>query len=158
MKLPTTAVALICAAIAFPSAAMAHHRIDQSQPDIEPDRSAITEDAMTVRELNMMLMATSLRCRAGRFDFRREYEEFSRYNLKHLNSASDQVRREMSTRFGETNAARAMERFDADMANRYGSGHPSMNCAKLRDTAIHLAQPHDALTLVNIAWGLLYPE
>lgn len=142
MKLPTTAAALACAVLALPTGAVANDDM---------------ADAQTVRELNMMLMATSLRCRMTPFDFRAEYEAFSRYNLQHLNRAHEDLRRGLSARFGEDRGQRELEWFDADMANRYGSGHPAMNCAQLRDEMVWLAEPLDRETIVEVAWDLLYP-
>lgn len=142
MKLPTTVAALVCAALALPAPAFAMQT---------------TEDAETVREFNMMLMATSLRCRTSGFDFRREYESFTRHNLHHLNRAHDEVKRSLVARFGEERSQRELERFDADMANRYGGGHPSLNCAQLRDWVVWLAEPMDEETIVDVAWELLYP-
>ena len=142
MKMPTMMAALICAALTLPTTAIANDD---------------TADAETVREFNLMLMATSLRCRTTRFDFRAEYEAFSRYNLHHLNRAHDVIRNGLTARLGQFQGQREFDRFDSDMANRYGGGHPWLNCAELRDVALWLAEPHDRATIIDVAWDLLYP-
>ena len=151
MKIPAiiASAALACAALSLPYSANASHGVrGQSVP-------ASLVDAEIVRELNLMLMATSLRCQQSRFDFRAQYEAFNHYNLNLLNSAYARMREDLIARYGEYRAQIELERKDADMANRYGGGHPWMNCAQLRDEALWLAEPLRQETLVEVAWALI---
>ena len=146
MKLPKLVAALTCAALTMPSIAFAHH--------LSPDGRDAAESAEAIRELNMMLMATSLRCRQTRFDFRSEYKAFTRFNLHHLNRAHADLLSNLTVRYGKTGGIRALDRKDSDLANRYGNGHPWLNCAELYDLAGWIAVPLDRTTLAEIAADL----
>jgi hypothetical protein len=112
------------------------------------------EDAFNIRELSMMLMATSLRCRTSYYDFRAEIEEFNRINLDLLNRASMELRRGLQQELGEQEGSREFDRIGTELANRYGGGHPSLDCAQLKDIAIELTVAFDHEQLADVAYWL----
>ncbi|UAB76917.1 S-adenosyl-L-homocysteine hydrolase [Erythrobacter sp. SCSIO 43205] len=116
------------------------------------------EDAHSLRSLDIMLMVTSLRCRTSAHDFQSDYHRFSAANLKHLNSASDRLKRSFRASYGESNPARALDRMGVKIANSYGDGHPWLSCAQLKEVTQTLAQNTDAQSLVANARYLLSAE
>jgi hypothetical protein len=93
-----------------------------------------------VRELGIMLMVTSLRCRTTADDFQQEYRDFSARHLSRLNTASRSMQRELEGRHGKRGAKRQLDRVSVQMANMYGQGHPFLNCRQLKRLAYDLAQ------------------
>lgn len=134
------AAAVLCVASLTPAAANANQQFDNAE---------------TIRTLDMMLMATSLRCRHGADDFRAEYAQFSRDNGQHINRANDQLRRSLSATYGTSEGDREWDRMGVRAANRFGNGHPTMDCHALKAAAGELAQVHTEASLLAAAWRLL---
>jgi hypothetical protein len=112
-------------------------------------------NAESIRTLDMMLMATSLRCRNGAYDFRPEYAEFSRFNMHLLNRANDNLRRNLSATYGARGGERELDRMSVRAANRFGNGHPTMDCEALKVVAGDLARAHTEASLLAVADRLL---
>lgn len=106
--------------------------------------------AEKLRRLDIMLMVTSLRCRAGADDFVPDYAQFTRSHMSELNDAAAQLR----VRFGE----RMLDRISTSMANQYGRGHPWLGCGELRMVARNLSQVRGTATLEEAADQLLSPR
>ncbi len=115
-------------------------------------------EAESIRKLDIMLMVTSLRCRTTEHDFQAEYRNFSRKNLAHLNRAGAKMRSNLSARYGQRGSKRALDRVSVQMANTYGNGHPWMDCAQLKQTAIQLSAVRDHKELSKAASMLLGPQ
>jgi len=113
------------------------------------------QGAEKIRRLDIMLMVTALRCRAGRDDFTADYARFTRQHMAMLNAANAELRGAMTARFGARAAERALDRSSTSMANDYGQGHPWLSCAELGQAARGLAQVQGRATLEEAADQLL---
>lgn len=113
------------------------------------------EAAEKLRRLDIMLMVTALRCRFGADNFQRDYEAFSARHLSTLNAAARQLTQALSARHGAQGAKRALDRLSTSMANGYGMGHPTMDCAQLKRAAQGLAYETESRNLVAAADVLL---
>lgn len=108
------------------------------------------QSAEQLRQLDIMLMVTQLHCRRGSHAFGAEYDRFSANHLPVMRAANRQLRRSYAA--GRSNRAqrRMMDTLSTSMANRYGLGHPWMECAELRELAGELAST-DSLTILLAA-------
>lgn len=98
------------------------------------------EKAQKLRQLDIMLMVTSLRCRFGADDFQADYQAFSKRHLSTLNAAARQLTTTLSAQYGARGAARALDRLSTRMANTYGMGHPRLDCAELKQITRRLTE------------------
>ena len=112
------------------------------------------DKAQKLRELDIMLMVTSLRCRFGADDFQADYRTFSARHLGTLNAAARQLSTALSARHGARGATRALDRLSTRMANAYGGGHPRLGCGELKQVTRRLAQQQSS-TLATAASELL---
>lgn len=108
-----------------------------------------------IRNLDIMLMVTSLRCRMGPDDFQSAYRSFSAAHLTALNASARRLEQGLVARFGAKGAKRALDRISVSMANEYGQGHPWLSCAQLRQVTGDLAQSRDPQALTLAANELL---
>ncbi len=106
-----------------------------------------TAEAAQLRRLDIMLMVTSLRCRLGADDFGPEYAAFTARHLATLNDAGRVLQ--------GGRGVRALDTISTTMANRYGTGHPWLDCAALRGVAGQLAAAPDRHHLLAAADELL---
>ena len=111
--------------------------------------------AEKLRRLDIMLMVTSLRCRATADNFMAEYGRFTTSHMTDLNQASAQLRADLVGRYGAGGSARALDRISTVMANAYGQGHPWLSCRELKKVTSDLAQVRGRDTLVEAAEQLL---
>ena len=139
-KRATALAAALSAALTIPTPALANQGISEAE---------------NIRRLDMMLMATSLRCRTTAHDFRAKYRTFSRFNMHHIKSANDRMRRNLTATYGKRGGERELDRRSVRMANRYGNGHPHMDCRALKEVAGDLARAHSQASLADAALGLL---
>lgn len=114
-----------------------------------------TGGAEKLRRLDIMLMVTSLRCRATSDNFMAEYQNFTANHLPELNQASDELRHDLANQYGAAGSARALDRISTVMANTYGQGHPWLSCHDLRNVARDLAEVRGRSTLEEAAEQLL---
>lgn len=117
--------------------------------------SPVSANAESIRSLNIMLMVTSLRCRAGAFDFRSEYDMFARAHQANLAEAHDTLARGLVATYGEDGSHRALDRIGVRIANRYGEGHPTLGCSDLKEATLQLAMSQDGANLSRMADRLL---
>jgi hypothetical protein len=115
-----------------------------------PSLSAMS-GAEKLRRLDIMLMVTGLRCRAGGDNFNAEYGRFTTRHMAALNRANAELRGEMAARFGAAGANRALDRLSTTMANTYGQGHPWLSCHELKEVAEGLAAVRGDDVLVEAA-------
>src|SRR5687768_4620483 len=113
------------------------------------------ESAEKIRRLDIMLMVTALRCRFGADGFQAEYDAFAARHLNTLNAAGQRLTQELSAQHGAQGAKRALDRLMTGMANSYGMGHPTMDCAALKHAAQGLAYETPSANLVAAADVLL---
>lgn len=114
--------------------------------------------AEKLRKLDIMLMVTALRCRHSADGFQADYYNFSAKHNKSLNSAAHEMQSSLEQQYGPAGAKRALDRLSVSMANHYGQGHPSMNCAQLKAATQQLAQDNDYASLVAAADRMLAPD
>lgn len=112
-------------------------------------------NAEKLRRLDIMLMVTGLRCRAGADNFQADYGRFTSAHIGELNGAASQLRAEYARRNGAAGADRALDRMSVSMANQYGQGHPWLNCAQLKMVARNLATAKGSAPLIAAADQLL---
>ena len=112
-------------------------------------------DAEKLRRLDIMLMVTGLRCRAGHDDFMADYGRFTTSQMGSLNGAERELRQEVFARYGMMDGQRALDRLETIMANEYGRGHPWLDCGELKQVTRNLAQVHGRATLEEAADQLL---
>jgi hypothetical protein len=112
-------------------------------------------DAAKLRQLDIMLMVTSLRCRFGGDNFQSDYARFSTNQNKTMQDAFKTLQADYVARIGAAGANKALDKMSVGMANQYGQGHPWMDCAALKATAQDLSETTDRATLVAAADELL---
>lgn len=120
-----------------------------------PAQAGTAGNAEKLRRLDIMLMVTSLRCRATADNFSVEYGNFTTNHLAELNRASAELRADLSQRYGAAGSARALDRISTVMANNYGQGHPWLSCRDLKMVTGNLAIMRGNDTLVEAADQLL---
>lgn len=123
-----------------------------------PARADIGSEAAQLRRLDIMLMVTSLRCRATADNFQRDFQAFEAAHLTELNAAANELREGLVSRYGAAGASRALDRLSTSMANRFGQGHPTLNCAQLKMATRTLARMRGRAVLVEAANELLGPS
>ncbi|MGE3693285.1 MAG: S-adenosyl-L-homocysteine hydrolase [Novosphingobium sp.] len=111
--------------------------------------------AEKLRRLDIMLMVTGLRCRNTPDNFNSEYGRFTANHMTELNQASAELRRDIQVRMGAARANRELDRISTEMANKYGQGHPWLNCGELRSVTRDLAEVRGRATLEEAADQLL---
>jgi hypothetical protein len=111
--------------------------------------------AMKLRELDIMLMVTALRCRFGPDGFQADYDRFSTSHIALMNEAAHSLQADLARRYGAKAAALELDRISVRMANRYGQGHPWLDCAGLKHVTAELAQEREPGAMVAAADTLL---
>ena len=95
-------------------------------------------NAAKLRNLDIMLMVTALRCRMGADNFQPDYYDFSAAHQAELNVANGVLRAQF-TGAGARLANRALDTMSTGIANSYGMGHPELGCHELRQITHDLA-------------------
>ena len=120
-----------------------------------PAQAGAMSGAEKLRRLDIMLMVTGLRCRAGRDDFMADYGRFTTRQMGSLNGAERELRQEIFARYGTFDGRRALDRLETVMANDYGRGHPWLDCGELKQVTRNLAEVEGRATLEEAADQLL---
>ena len=120
-----------------------------------PAAASVNASAEDIRSLNIMLMVTSLRCRGGANDFSGEYDLFATAHSQNIADAHQQLVAKMTPVHGEEGSERQLDRLGVQIANRYGEGHPTMDCAELKEATLQLAMSQDRVRLASMATQLL---
>jgi hypothetical protein len=107
-------------------------------------------NAAKLRNLDIMLMVTGLRCRMGPDNFQPDYYAFSAAHQSELNAANEVLRVELGNA-GPRGAVGALDRMSTSIANAYGNGHPQLGCRELKEVARNLAQARSPGTLLAAA-------
>ena len=110
--------------------------------------------AAKLRNLDIMLMVTALRCRKGADNFQPDYYDFSAAHQAELNVANGVLRAQFAGG-GVIAANRALDRMSTSIANSYGLGHPNMGCGELRQVTRGLATSRASGALLDAADALV---
>ena len=111
-------------------------------------------NAAKLRNLDIMLMVTALRCRMGADNFQPDYYDFSAAHQAELNGANGVLRAQF-TGGGEIAANRALDRMSTGIANSFGLGHPELGCHELRQVTRDLATTQVRGALLDAADALV---
>lgn len=114
-----------------------------------------TDDARQLRQLDMMLMVTNLRCRRLGEDFTAEYNTFTSAHLQTMRGANQQLLASYGGNGSERQKANNLDRLITSMANEYGLGHPWLECAELRRITGDLSKERSRAQLLAAATELL---
>lgn len=120
--------------------------------------AAPATSASDLRELDVMLMVSALRCRFGADDFMAEYSQFAAQHRETLGRANASLLADLAAAHGAKGAANELDRISIRLANRYGNGHPWLDCAQLRQVTRDLAMSSDAELLTLEARRLVGSE
>lgn len=113
--------------------------------------SPITQTAAErLRQVDLLLMVTSLRCRKTPDNFETDFAAFEARHMRELNAAAAQL-----TRAAGANGPRALDKISTTIANRYGAGHPWLGCADLKALTQKLALQAGAAPVLDAADELL---
>lgn len=94
-------------------------------------------EAAQIREFDIMLMVSALRCQVEGVDFVADYNRFVSGNHAVLVAANDELIRHFNAVMGGQDALDAYDRMEVAMANRHGDdGSVGNDCAELRTMAI----------------------
>lgn len=116
--------------------------------------NARTIEAAKLRQLDVMLMVGSLRCRKGPSDYRAAYDGFLQQHRAMLGHANFAILSELRGGLGAAGAAEALDKASVRMANHYGQ-NAAIGCAELGQVTAALARssgealPHAAHVLVG---------
>jgi hypothetical protein len=91
--------------------------------------------AAKIRDLEMMLMVSALRCRATGHDFLGKYNQFVRNSRPALTDANERLRGHFVAEVGAQRGLNAYDSYVTSMANQYGAGADGLNCRDLASIA-----------------------
>jgi hypothetical protein len=111
-------------------------------------------NAAKLRNLDIMLMVTALRCRMGADNFQPDYYAFAAAHQAELNVANGVLRAQFAGA-GATAANRALDRMSTGIANSYGLGHPDLGCHELRQITRDLTDTRVGGALLDAADALV---
>lgn len=100
--------------------------------------SAELVKAARLRQLDVMLMVGSLRCRTTAQDYRAAYDRFLLRHRPVLGQANHAILGELRTRLGPVGAMQSLDRASVRMANRYGE-QAGYGCGDLGELTAALA-------------------
>lgn len=104
--------------------------------------SADLVHAAKLRQLDVMLMVGSLRCRTSGQDYRAAYDRFLLRHRPMLSKANMAILGEMRARLGSVGALDTLDKASVRMANRYGE-QSGYGCADLGEVTAALADNGD---------------
>ena len=99
-------------------------------------------NAAKLRQLDVMLMVGSLRCRGTAQDYRAAYDRFLLRHRPALGKANMMILGEMRAQVGSVAALRTLDEASVRMANRYGE-QTGYGCADLGEVTSALADSGD---------------
>lgn len=120
-----------------------------------PAQAGSMSDAEKLRRLDIMLMVTGLRCRTTADNFQADYGRFTTAHYSTLNGAAQVLKADFARHSGAAGATRALDKLSVTMANDYGSGHPWLSCAQLKQVTRDLVAARGAGPLLAAADQLL---
>ena len=122
----------------------------------QPAVAAVSpDDASKLRQLDIMLMVTSLRCRFGADNFQPDYDRFATNQNPLMQDAFRSLQADYTARMGPARTKKALDSISVGMANQYGQGHPWLGCGELKSMIRDLAGTRDTGKLVAAADEML---
>jgi hypothetical protein len=97
--------------------------------------NARTIEAAQIRQFDIMLMVSALRCQVKGVDFVADYNAFVRSNRSVLVGTNAEILRHFNAEMGGRAALTAYDRLGTAMANQFGNGGVSEDCETLRAIA-----------------------
>jgi len=104
--------------------------------------SAELVQAAKLRQLDVMLMVGSLRCRTGGQDYRAAYDRFLLRHRPMLGKVNQAILAEMRGKLGAIGALDALDQASVRMANQYGE-QAAYGCGDLAEVTTALADSAD---------------
>ncbi|MFM9935144.1 MAG: S-adenosyl-L-homocysteine hydrolase [Novosphingobium sp.] len=98
--------------------------------------------AAKLRQLDVLLMVGSLRCRSGAQDYRAAYDQFLMRHRPMLGKVNQGILNEMRAKLGPIGALEALDQASVRMANHYGE-QAAFGCGDLGQVTAALAQSGD---------------
>ena len=95
--------------------------------------------AAKLRQLDVLMMVGSLRCRSGAQDYRTAYDRFVLRHRPQLDKVNAQILGEMRLKLGSVAALDSLDRASVRKANHYGE-QASYGCRDLGEVAAALAE------------------
>lgn len=114
-------------------------------------------EAAQIRDFEMMLMVSALRCRATGNDFLANYNRFIREKRDALTQVNDELREHFRSEVGPVGALGAYDNYVTGIANSYGAGTDGLACRDLQsitDAAVALPPTRPALLELADAAGI----
>ena len=114
-------------------------------------------EAAQIRDFEMMLMVSALRCRSTDNNFLAAYNRFIREKRDALTQVNDELREHFRTVVGPVGALGAYDNYVTGLANVYGAGADGLACRDLQsitDAANALAPTRAALLELADAAGV----
>lgn len=114
-------------------------------------------EAAQIRDFEMMLMVSALRCRATGNNFLASYNRFIREKRDTLTQVNDELREHFRSAVGPVGALGAYDNYVTGLANSYGSGAEGLACRDLQsitDAANALPPSRSALLELADAAGI----
>ena len=108
-------------------------------------------NAVKIKHLTTMLMVTALRCRTEQSNFLAHYNKFVLKHNSLIGAQNALIRSNLRRTMGKRRAVSVSDNMSVGFANRYGNGHPTMNCAELSMFAQEMAsQQRNIASLAGI--------
>jgi hypothetical protein len=99
-------------------------------------------ESAKLRQLDVMLLVSALRCRSGPDDFKADYESFLEQHRPLLSKANHVILDDMTPRIGAMGALNALDRMSVVIANHYGE-RGAFGCHELKAVTQELARGGD---------------
>lgn len=122
-----------------------------------PCWNKVAVEAAQIRDFEMMLMVSALRCRATGSNFLASYNRFIREKRDALTQVNDELREHFRSVAGPVGALGAYDNYVTGLANVYGAGAEGLGCRDLQsitDAANALAPTRSALLELSDAAGI----
>lgn len=108
--------------------------------------------AAQLKDLDIMLMVATLRCRISDVDFSADYNRFVKAKREILANANQDLRSQFAFAVGEAKALGAYDDYATKIANGYGGGAKGLSCADFAALTRAAADaPEGRATLVALA-------
>lgn len=97
-----------------------------------PCWNKVAVEAAQIRDFEMMLMVSALRCRSTGNSFLAEYNRFIREKRDALTQVNDELREHFRSVAGPVGALSAYDNYVTGLANVYGAGADGLACRDLQ--------------------------